>query len=472
MVLEYMSRLRLSRYLPAAWLVFLALFGGASRHDEWQQLVVPAASAVLLLVMFWTPDRSDIRAKRVLWLFLAGIALSILTQLIPLPHSVWTGLPGREPFTLGATLAGVQPRWRPLSLTPDLTWTSLFSLLPVAATLAIAPRPNSASLAPLVWLMLNIAIVATFLGVAQSLGAESLALYIQTNVGSAVGLFANRNHHAIFLSLAFPILAYLAAGGRLHAGSALVNAAFGAAVAVLISIAIIQAGSRLGLVLATLMFGAVLAAIALKYFPLPSLSAGQNPRRVVGLSRPQLAAIIGLIAASFTVAIILVLVRSAAFERLTQFDVTYDSRSQILPVLIEMAKSFAPLGSGFGSFASVFRLFEPFEMLRYTYMNQAHNDVLQVVIEGGLVGLALMATALILLMRQAMAVAVAPRSEERMIGVVGVLIIAALFLASLVDYPLRTPLLAALLVFAAVFTLSSYQPEPKSELPSQGPAPR
>ena len=84
-------------------------------------------------------------------------------------------------------------------------------------------------------------------------------------------------------------------------------------------------------------------------------------------------------------------------------------------------------------------------------MNQAHNEPMQLVIEGGLPALALLGgfaiwwlwTAVRMLGRSASA-------GGRAMGVAWLTATAILLASSLVDYPLRTPLLSALFAIACV----------------------
>jgi len=103
----------------------------------------------------------------------------------------------------------------------------------------------------------------------------------------------------------------------------------------------------------------------------------------------------------------------------------------------------------------VYRHFEPFDTLRLTYFNQAHNDVVQILIEGGIASALALAAAILGWAWRTIQLIRATATPERAIGIVGSLIVAALFLASFPDYPLRTPMLVAIFVFAATFMCRS-----------------
>jgi O-antigen ligase len=118
-----------------------------------------------------------------------------------------------------------------------------------------------------------------------------------------------------------------------------------------------------------------------------------------------------------------------------------------------MARDFLPFGSGFGTFESVFNMYEPAWMLTSRYMNQAHNDAMQLVIEGGVPALAIAGTGLLWLAWSGWS---RLRSSQREAHAFAVLCCGSVILwlaASVVDYPLRTPL-AAMLVATLTALLS------------------
>jgi O-antigen ligase len=143
--------------------------------------------------------------------------------------------------------------------------------------------------------------------------------------------------------------------------------------------------------------------------------------------------------------------RSVAFERLFAENFDADLRLRALPQLWKMAQVYFPFGTGFGAFELAYKVIEPFELLRTTYLNQAHNDALQVVIEGGLPALLVVAAFLgwfVLSGWRALRrlrgphagreVALAPFAWASLAILVG---------GCIGDYPLRTP---SLMAFAAL----------------------
>jgi O-antigen ligase len=137
--------------------------------------------------------------------------------------------------------------------------------------------------------------------------------------------------------------------------------------------------------------------------------------------------------------------RQTALSRLFSSDAADDLRWSILPVALRMAHDFLPFGSGFGSFEKAFNLYEHSGMLMSHYVNETHDDLVQIVVEGGLPALAILLVALIWLVRTIWRLSRSSRSGKRTLAI---FYGGSMFLwlaASLIDYPLRTPLAAMLI---------------------------
>src|SRR3546814_1928629 len=96
-----------------------------------------------------------------------------------------------------------------------------------------------------------------------------------------------------------------------------------------------------------------------------------------------------LIAAIIGVVVLFVLVSIAAdsaesIRRAFEINAGQDMRARGLSTVLSMIAAYFPAGAGFGGFDPIFRLHEPFRLLKPTYFNHAHNDFLEVVLDGGL----------------------------------------------------------------------------------------
>src|SRR3546814_3653142 len=103
-----------------------------------------------------------------------------------------------------------------------------------------------------------------------------------------------------------------------------------------------------------------------------------------------------------------------------------------------MIAAYFPAGACFCGFYPIFRLHEPFQLLKPTYFNHAHNDFLEIVLDGGLPALLLM---LVAIGWYGMASMRAWRGSGRhsVLPKLGSAILFLVFVASAFDYPARTP---------------------------------
>src|SRR5262249_39783787 len=143
------------------------------------------------------------------------------------------------------------------------------------------------------------------------------------------------------------------------------------------------------------------------------------------------------------------------YRILQRFDVDplEDARVVFARNTFAAAKVYMPLGSGMGTFPSVYPLFEkPQDALIDVYANRAHNDVLELALEAGVVGLGL--TIVFVAWLAARAVKVWLGRDLRFSGLdlslarAATLVVGVIIAHSFVDYPLRTGAIMGLLAFA------------------------
>jgi O-antigen ligase len=423
-----------------AFLLVLLFFGGASRADVIGQAVVRIAAILVLVLSAVQFDRRALARVRTPAILLACMAAAVAIQIIPLPPAAWASLPGRAVYADALRLAGVAPVWRPISITPDLTLNALLALLPSCAALsllALLPRKHQPSVLSL--LLIAIAI-STIIGILQ-IATGGPYLYQITNSGSAVGSFANRNHSALFVAMALPLLAGWISLPRSHDRMAAIRFWVALCAAAVVFPVLLVTGSRGGLLLGVI---GIAAAVAM------TLPRWRMPRR----SRlAALAAAFVLILA--TAAIFALSSRNEALRRLLAGDDS-DVRSDLLPTFISMITEYFPIGSGFGSFDPVYRMFEPHANLELAYLNQAHNDWAQILIEGGLPALLVLLAAVTWLVIRGFKAWRTPRPEaiiaktaSVMVGMIGI--------SSLFDYPLRTPLIGTVFAVAAAWLAQDFE---------------
>lgn len=435
----------LSFVLLAALLGLVTIAGGASRADVLGQVVVRAGTAVGLAVWIVAVPQ-PVKVARVPLLIVALAILLVLLQLIPLPPTVWSALPGRTLFLDAAKIAGFPQPWRPLAIVPSAAVNALFSLIiPLAAILfAGACKPHEQGF---VLIAILIAIgLSGFVELAQVAGNDLANPFVNGRPGQPGGLIANRNHQALFLAIgcaALPVWASLP--GRMSTGRSWM--ALGCVM--LLVLMIIATGSRAGLLLGLVAIAAVpaLTGVKLRAF------------RRDGLRRHRLLMVAIALVVLVLVAIALWAGRSQSLDRLRELDAGTDMRVRGLPVVLALLRQHWLFGSGFGSFDTLFRVVEPFALLKPTYFNHAHDDVLEIAMNGGLPAIALLMGALVW---------VAMRSRrvwrDAPLGRLGAIIILLVFIASLFDYPARTPIVMVVIGIAAVWLAEGLRPRQTDRL--------
>lgn len=434
--------------LSIAELLFCLLLGGGTRDGFLSDAILQLLSIPVFLAALWRVLDAPLSREKSLALgFCAAIVAVPLVQLIPLPPWIWTHLRNREIVVESFELLGRSPSWAPISMTPEATLLAALSLLPPVAIFLSTLTLDWHERRLMSFALLAFGVVSVFLGLLQLVQGptSSLRFFEFTNLHDAVGFFANRNHFAALLYCAIALSATmlvvqltglsLKQRKGIETTSALVALAAGIALAVLV-VGETMARSRAGVLL---MIVALLASVV----------AGVERHRTranVNVFRG-LAAIIALS--------ILLLGQSALFRLLDRFDVDAlaDARVVFARNTVAAAMSVMPTGSGIGSFPSVYATVEkPADLLAGRYANHAHNDLLEMWLETGLLGPALLILFLIWLTSKGIAVFAKPNSDllpvDRPLVRASILIILLLLAHSLVDYPLRASAMTALFAFA------------------------
>jgi O-antigen ligase len=447
--------------LCAFTVICSVVLGGGAQRGHLSDVILQFLTLPLLLVSLWRI--LDLRSGTVgknrplRWelVFCGAIVLVPLLQLVPLPPSIWTALPNRKPEALVFELVGGEMPWMPISVWPEATWLSALSLLtPIAIFLGcVLLSYRERRLMSLV--VLSMGLVSVFVGLIQFSQGPSGALrfFVQANGTDPVGFFGDRDHLAALLyastllAAAWAIDATFAAqsrGGRFDAATV---GALVASFAVLVILVSAQAmtRSRAGLGLAIV---ALVGAVALSYLDRRAVT-GAGRRNRFGVTPAK------LFLGATTLAIILT-VQFSLYRIMERFadDPLADGRITFARVTTEAAKAYMPFGSGTGSFVPVYAMTEkPQDAFAYTYVNQAHDEYLQVWLETGVVGIVLIGLFVIWLVLRSIKIwRRAPPPGARDIDVslarAATLIVGLLMAHSVVDYPLRTGAMMAIMAFA------------------------
>jgi O-antigen ligase len=424
--------------LIAALLVSLWLAGGASRDGVSGQIIVRGSAWVALIagLLFCRPN---FRSLRPLWLLMAGMVLLALLQIVPLPPAIWQALPGRAPFVEIAAITGQEQPWRPWAIVPGAARNAAESLIVPVAILFLMASLYDRERDWLLPTLLVLISASMLIGLLQFSGAVLDNPFVNDTAGEVSGNFANRNHFALFMAFGC-LLAPVWAFSRGHGLNWRIAVALG--LVPLFALTILATGSRAGLLLGVvgLGIGLVLARRGVKSL-LDRSPGWVLPAIIAGF----IAVIAMLIMLSIAAG------RAVAINRVIEMDPGQDMRSRGLPTVIEMIGTYFPVGSGLGGFDPLFRMHEPFALLKPTYFNHAHNDFLEIVLDAGFPGLLLLLLALGWWAWASMRIWRGVAGAGGTLARTGSAMIFLVLVASIVDYPARTPIIMAVLVIAATW---------------------
>ena len=433
-------------------LALVAVTGGASRGDV-QSLIVLRPLAILALGFALAGvTRDQLRSARVPLVLLFLLFLWCGLQLLPLPPSVWTDLPGREMFAHVYDTLGVPAGWRPVSLYPTLTMNSFLSLMVPLAALLLALRLPAEQRPLVLKALILIGAASAVLGLFQILGAPGNRLYLYrvTNITSPVGLFSNRNHQAVFLACLFPLMsAYLLLPRRKDVNHMVRLSACGGFAVFLVPL-LIATGSRAGA-------AAMVLSLVLTAWLLPPIAA----RRVALGGRTVDIRLLAVIALVLLVgALWFFSARTEALTRLSEESVSDNLRFATIDTSRMMIERFFPVGSGFGTFANVYQIFEPPRLVSENYLNHAHDDILEIILEGGVFAAAILLATIVALAVGVVRVARRPlvANATDLYARVGAIVLVLFLFASVFDYPVRVPLVATLCAVMAVWLFQGAKP--------------
>lgn len=418
-----------TREFVAPLYLFACLLLGGSAQGIWQNMALQLAGVGLIA---WAAmDRQyEVLPRPARQLLFIAIFLFVIValQFIPLPPDLWSALGPRQRLADGFGMLGMRVPPEPLSLTPAAGLNSLLGLIvPLAMFCAMvrlrAYRPHWLAVALIAGTIGGVA-----LGAAQVVSSESgLAHwypYGETNVGRAVGFFANADHMASLLVLTIPFLAALVADARnrsVQRRSAVI--AMSAGVGLVFVVGLILNKSLAG-------YGLGLAVIAASTM---IILQPQNRFRL------WIAVASGLLLVSGVAVLEATAVGGAGIgEHATN---AVGSRAELFSTTAHAASDFFPFGSGLGSFRSVYPLYEQASQITTTYAIHAHNDYAEVVLELGLPG------ALLILLFLSWWISRVWRvwrsAEAGPYARAAAIASGAMLFHSLVDFPLRTAAIAA-----------------------------
>ncbi|WP_114390289.1 O-antigen ligase family protein [Notoacmeibacter marinus] len=378
------------------------LFGGGTDAylvvDSVLQFIMVAASIFVLSGSQGEPQKSV-----AVWFGISAIAICMV-QLVPLPIEIARF--GREELFENARFGLDGLSWHAVSLAPGRTVDSLLWVMSLtiyaAAVSSLEPRQRETLISYfLVGTLLNVVFALMSYAAVRSGKIEFVGYY------AAAGIFANANHFGtlVFATMVLMIF-YLLRRGMLLAAIAY---------CVLALITLFATSSR----------AAALVGIIVAVLGAAVIFAGRRSLRI------GLGAAIGLACLAYF----------GLAQQMQVNELSLDAiRSEAFATTWRAAWDNLPFGTGFGTFLNAYKSYET-EIFR-VQINHAHNDYVELVLEGGIFIILLIIAFFIyfgyLITRSHV------ESAPALIGLLAILI------HSLVDYPLRTYAISVLATFLFV----------------------
>ncbi len=428
----------------ACFLTIVCLLGGAARDDVASLILLRPLAILFAAYASMQLDWATIKSQACWPLaMLTALALIMALQLVPLPFSVWTLLPERAIFAEIADLGGIGEIARPMSLAPSRTLNSLYSLYVPLAAILLYIIQDTRRRRDSWYIFIILGILSAVIGLFQSVGSPDGPLYFYriTNNGLPVGLFSNRNHSAMMAAILLGMSIWSISSINPRSRSKIAKtglAVFGTFSSILI---IIMAGSRAGIASAIIaLLVSILFLSQSKLFKFNENSRFHGGWSKLIAERRWLARLIMISGLLFVgTAVYFSFADSLSMRRIATSDIAGELRFQILPILNDLAVTYLPFGSGFGSFEYVFKVIEPLDLLSPSYLNHAHNDWLEFVIEGGFPAVAVLFVFVIWLLHRLIALKLWRSENWPSSAFLALFVITVLGAMSFFDYPLRVP---------------------------------
>lgn len=413
------------------------LFGGGGVAYGVANLAVQLAALLILALNGSALQQFFAKAPRTLSaLAVLTMALPLL-QLVPLPPSAWTALPGRS-FVNEALLASGGSGWHALSVDRARTFVAFIGLVAPFTIITLGWRAEGNATGRIALLIVALGLANVLLGAAQVLGHDTFGvLYVENEMpGVLFGFFANRNTTGIFLVCSLLMLTSLPPRKMFSLGWQAKIAA-----AVMLATGAVLTQSRTSIIL--LAIPLALAVIRLIMLGMVRRQQG-NQRSNTVLHAALGAALAGIVVVGGMATFVS---GSRVDTVLARFDKTQERRPSIWEDSRYAASRYWPVGAGMGTFDEVFQQDESLEYVSERRAGRAHNDYLEIAIEAGVFAIALVAAWALWV---AFAAWRAITTPQRWPALAGAGILMAIALQSLLDYPLRNQAMLCLAAFAIV----------------------
>lgn len=231
------------------------------------------------------------------------------------------------------------------------------------------------------------------------------------------GLFANSNHFGLFMALGIPPLLFFSVKQKSGLSTGLVA---------LVILLLFAVASRSAL------------AIGLLLIPISLALAGAGMRRVIAVVS------VGALGVGF------LFTAGYLFPFIFKGSGAPVARAEIFATTWRAFLENPVFGSGFGTFLQIYPIYEASSKISFEYVNRAHNDYLETMLEGGLPVIALIAIYLVYLIVMSVRISAMRPSHIRDTAVMALLALIAVLAQSAVDYPLRTWVVLSTFIYCNV----------------------
>lgn len=426
--------------LALTFIALLFLLGGGGTPAPQAELACQLLAAAAAAAWVWLQDDQAEPVPPRIWWVLALVAAIPVIQLVPLPPALWQRLPGRGVLQDALELVNLGERWWPISVAPQTTLGGLLIMAPPALVLIMVARLDWAARNRLLALLALLGLGSVVVGAAQlaAAGTSTLQFYGSSNGRALYGFQANYNAQADVLLIALLALCAAWANTQWPSRTGLV-AATAAVGALLLILGTVLTSSRagIGLILVALGWAATMLFDRGRIAPTP----GQLRLAVIGFVATLLTG--------------LALARTAVIARvLDRFDFTAEARPDLWRDSWFAAQQYWPFGTGLGTFSHAFPPAERLEAIGSALPNHAHNEVLELLIEGGLPLLTCWLGIALLVGRCCWRSLRQPSSDALVHNLFAAGSLSILTLHSAVDYPFRSVAVAMLAAVAAGLVLA------------------
>lgn len=428
------SRYKIAQKLPPGWpwaimLFIFVLFGGGGPHVPITSMLLQIVAIIAITIMM---GQTLLRGKpmSIPWPLLALILSTFAVfaiELTPLPPTWWTHLPARAASAQTLVLVDGRLPWWPVSLDPWQTWATAFTLLPALAALMATVRLSPAQRTTTIKALILAAGISGFFALLQVGGIHSAYVFDLKNMDGGAGVFANPNHQVDLMLAGLLLTAWIV---RIEKGTIPLSAKRGRK-----SLPPLHVGW-----------------IAIIYFTLMTFLTGSRAGAVLAIPASILAVCIATRQEKlqrFILPLLLILVPIMLFifyhgngsmiPAQEGIGIGNELRLRALPDLWTAINTYMPVGSGLGTFDTVFRRAESLSLVKPTYFNHAHNDYLEILIETGAIGIVVVAVAIVGILGRAAWVSFrAPVGRNTSLCLLGANFLTMVCIHSIVDYPLRT----------------------------------